>query len=328
MGRNYSRKNDPKSSDLDLIWDSEHSDWRLSPFSAIKAMYEILSANVAESITAVWNFVSGISLTSGRIAMQELTSDILSTNGWYTIAEVETTGNESICASFALAGGGGTRRSSILFDVNFATSTTGTANLSIVIRGRSEYTGSSFGMPNVRIAKSDTVAAAGGKIQVQLSSISNNILNIQMTNNVARRSFEGFTLVSPYLDDTPTLPDGVTTGTFLEAGAELSMIDSSTRFVQSVIARRTSDDILTVECNFGQVPKQSSSISVTFPATLLRFYDGSGTFTSSSGGTYGAVVITDNQVKFTWTETNIGLGLNAGAINVFVQGAGFKITLT
>jgi len=35
MGRNYSRKSDPKVSDLSMIWDAENSDWRLSTFNDI-----------------------------------------------------------------------------------------------------------------------------------------------------------------------------------------------------------------------------------------------------------------------------------------------------
>jgi len=39
MGRNYSRKNDPQMSDLDLIWDAENSDWRLTPLNDIFTLF-------------------------------------------------------------------------------------------------------------------------------------------------------------------------------------------------------------------------------------------------------------------------------------------------
>ena len=39
MGRNYSRKSDPKLTDLPMIWDSENSDWRLTTLNDIFTLF-------------------------------------------------------------------------------------------------------------------------------------------------------------------------------------------------------------------------------------------------------------------------------------------------
>lgn len=46
MGRNYSRKTSPLTSDLALIWDVENSDWRLTTLSAIQTLFEANAVDV------------------------------------------------------------------------------------------------------------------------------------------------------------------------------------------------------------------------------------------------------------------------------------------
>ena len=178
------------------------------------------------------------------------------------------------------------------------------------------------------MAKSDSVPDAGFKIQVNLTLASGQVAVSQISKNISRSTDKGFFLVAPFLDNTPTLPDGVTAGTFLEAGEELSFIDGSVRFLQSIIARRASDDQIVIEADMHEIPKQGTGITVTLPATLFRFYDGSGFNTTAAGGAYADLIIDGHIIKFVWTETNIGLGLNGGPLAVFIQGTGGKITIT
>jgi hypothetical protein len=67
MGRNYSRKDSPVSSDLALIWDASNSDWKLSPFSSIATLVEGLLTTLTTAIQkAVSQYLSpatGFSLT-------------------------------------------------------------------------------------------------------------------------------------------------------------------------------------------------------------------------------------------------------------------------
>jgi hypothetical protein len=50
MGRNYSRKETPTSSDLSLIWDSANSDWKLSPFTGIATLIGNLLTSLTSAI--------------------------------------------------------------------------------------------------------------------------------------------------------------------------------------------------------------------------------------------------------------------------------------
>jgi hypothetical protein len=40
MSRTYNRKNDPKLSDLDFIWDNDVSDWSLVPYSKLLELFQ------------------------------------------------------------------------------------------------------------------------------------------------------------------------------------------------------------------------------------------------------------------------------------------------
>ena len=62
MGRNYSRKESPLTSDLALIWDAENSDWRLTTLSAIQALFEA-NAEKVEPVTQYSSPLAGASIT-------------------------------------------------------------------------------------------------------------------------------------------------------------------------------------------------------------------------------------------------------------------------
>jgi len=67
MGRNYSRKDSPTSSDLALIWDNSNSDWKLSSFSSVATLMESLLTSLTTAIqeptTQYLTPVTGFSLT-------------------------------------------------------------------------------------------------------------------------------------------------------------------------------------------------------------------------------------------------------------------------
>lgn len=67
MGRNYSRKDVPSTSDLSLIWDSANSDWRLTPFSSVANLIgdslQALKTAVQEPATRYLTPVDGFTFT-------------------------------------------------------------------------------------------------------------------------------------------------------------------------------------------------------------------------------------------------------------------------
>lgn len=62
-GRTYSRKDNPVTSDLCMIWDSEASDWRLTTISALTTLIESnLGTTIQEPITQYSVPVTGFSV--------------------------------------------------------------------------------------------------------------------------------------------------------------------------------------------------------------------------------------------------------------------------
>jgi hypothetical protein len=70
MGRNYSRKDNPQTSDLPLIWDSANSDWRLTTLSDIKALFEASETDTSlyEPVTQYVIPTDGFSIQVGATA--------------------------------------------------------------------------------------------------------------------------------------------------------------------------------------------------------------------------------------------------------------------
>jgi hypothetical protein len=73
MGRRYSRKDTPVSSDLPLLWDSENADWRLSTLSDIKDF--VLSVPVYPW-TVVTSLLNG---WTGEVRIKQLSNWIIVT---------------------------------------------------------------------------------------------------------------------------------------------------------------------------------------------------------------------------------------------------------
>lgn len=252
----------------------------------------------------------------------------LSTSGWYTIASTGTTSYEQASAEFDVICNGSVRASNLKFRVSWADGADSRSheNTTIEMLSKSSYDDTIIAIKGARIGYDDTDDNSGIIVQVNLDiSTTVGIVTIMTDSNTYTGS-QGLRLSEPVNNNT--LPDSSTASSFLEAGEEFSFIDGTARFLQNVKARRADNNTLVLQVNWNKVPKLGSGISVTLPATLLRFYDGSGSFTTSAGGSYGSLVLDGKIVQFTWTETNIGLGLNSGGLDMFVQGTGGTITIT
>lgn len=269
------------------------------------------------------------SFISGRLDSQELVSGSLSVSGWYTIAESEAIAFIGASANFTLASTGSARSSII----NFLTMVFGSggikdfANNKIEILGRSNSTTgtSNFAFESIRIVKSDSVNNSGFKLQAKLSIATTVNFNTLISQNCGITG-KGWELVDPYLDNTPTLPDGVTVGTFLEAGAELSL---SNETVDIPTAKKGSSDVLHCSVMLPFIPKQGTGLSLTLPSTSLSTADGNGvTINVTAAHTISNFVIDGNIINFRINETGAFATLNFGPISVFWLGTGGKLTIT
>ena len=221
--------------------------------------------------------IDGVRLNADRISSKEVVSGDLSVSGWYTIAETDISSGQTFNAYFAI----NWRKSSILIQAiitaSTATKTHINSNIEILSKGFSATTNRIEG---IRIAKSDTVDTAGFKLQIKInSSALTSSIGTQILGNINRVSAvgAGWFLVAPYLDDTPTLPDGVTVGTFLEAGEELTFVSGGTWAFSDVMGTKNSNDNIRVSVLWPEIPKQGTGITITIPtAAGLDFIDGAG----------------------------------------------------
>ncbi len=270
------------------------------------------------------------SFTSGRFDSKELVSGTLSVSGWYTIAETGLIPNRSKGARFRIASSGGSsRREFIEFNVSIINDAVARihANTYIEVKGRSVVTSSII--PSVRIAKSDSVATSGQKIQVLLDISTTMALIIQISENLADLDDSGFFLIDPTQTDIGLLPDGVTTATFLEAGEELNFGTSGAYFVNEWEMRISSDDLLLCSVLWPEIPKQGTTLTLTLPATALTIIDGIGTTKIISGAhTISNLIIIGKHLYFFINEVGAFAGLNASKLGVRTDGTGCKLTIT
>jgi hypothetical protein len=265
--------------------------------------------------TIVIGLINPRSFTSGRIDSQELISGTLSVDGWYTIAE--TTGNtgEPCQAEFSTHILGSARQGTFSFRV--AVTGGGIArtknNTSIEIVDRSAN-GSSFsliGIIGVRLAKSDSVSNAGFKIQVNVDVSTTLTLLTQIRGNIGGSGQKGFFLVTPYLDDTPTLPDGITAGTFLEAGEEMRMGGQGGAFSLATIQayKESNDDQLRLSFIWPEIPKRGTGITI-IPGNTFRFRGLDGVLSAVIGSfTISNVVIFGKEITCIINQTGISTGM-------------------
>lgn len=288
--------------------------------------------NSGSSSWDVYNINKGIynprSFKEGRRDSQEVTSPILSVSGWYTIAETEAVNfKPQACEiSFAIVGhvwvckiGASTNNSVRDF-----------SNTDIEIISRTfNIVSSSNRINGFRLAKSDSISDAGFKIQVSITLTSGKVAISQITKNISTGSDKGFFLVTPYLDNTPTLPDGVTAGTFLEAGVELSFDTNATFMFPNMTAYKFSSDTVRVLVTWPEIPKQGTNLVLTLPDGQLRAYDGEGVSTTLSESlTISNFVVIGKNIQFYINETGKFAGVNGGPLHFRWSGHDGKLTIT
>lgn len=268
------------------------------------------------------------SFTSGRFDSQELVSGSLSVSGWYTIAEsLEDSAQILGCDLLISMAGSGSRRGIITGHVSISSEAAARTfeNTSVRMKDLTSATDVRY-LKGLRLAKSDSVAASGQKIQVNCD-ISTSVILATQIKNLAEGA--GFFLVAPYLDNTPTLPDGVTAGTFLEAGAEQTFEPSATHYFSNWIGSKSGNDQLRCSVEWHEIPKQGTNIVLTLPATLLAARDGEGiSVTISVAHTISNFAIDGKHINFFINETGVFTTLNTGPIGILVSGAGCKLTIT
>lgn len=267
-------------------------------------------------------------LTTGRFDSEELVSGTLSVTGWYTIAETEDVNfKPQACeVSFVI--------SDHVWNCKISAATNNTArdfintHIEIISKGINTL-GAANRINGFRLAKSDSVPDAGFKIQVNLTLASGQVAVSQISKNISRSTDKGFFLVAPFLDNTPTLPDGVTAGTFLEAGEEVSFDTNITLFFSDFIGRRHSDDQLRCSVLWPEIPKQGTNIVITLPSVSLTAVDGAGNTTTISGAhTISNFGINGKHIEFIINETGAFAGLNIGIAGMLISGTGCKLTIT
>jgi len=263
-----------------------------------------------------------------RVSDGEVTATITST-GWYTIAESEDIANIASASDLMITFG----QQSLSAKVTFSESVTtkDSSNTYIELTGKSGILGAGRRLESIRLAKSDSVNGSGAKIQIYAVVGSSDVLTVQIQ-NVGTNGQAGFALVTPYLDNgTVTLPDGVTTATFLEAGAEYAEDYVSAAYDPNITIFKASNDILRWVVNWTEIPKQNATgLTITHPSTQLVVGDGAGTLVVLTSGSYtiSNVVVSEKVVRFIMTQVGAFTTLNNGPIGARFNGTGGKLTLT
>ena len=274
-----------------------------------------------------------LKLTPSRIAMQELTSGTLSVSGWYTIAETDLTNACSYLAEITVNATGGN------FIEGFTLKIAGTAsnsnkNETFEITSRTSFGVNNILITNARLARSN-VTTSGAKVQIYIDSIPSTVVLRNMINgNIARDDASGLKLIEPTQTDISLCPDGVTSATFLEAGAEIDMYSSDTMFLGEfgLFASDTSSMRFRVPCK-NILKANATTITMTYPATGLRFYDITGAQVAVTAGSpftsFTNIVVRDNVLYFRGIKSAAfaSLTLNAPCF-VRAEGVGGKITLS
>lgn len=252
--------------------------------------------------------LKGIHLNPNRIALQELVSGALGTPGLYTIAETEDSTAIRTVGDILLANAAtGSGMLGFKYAVSDGSSDRTFLNTTLEITHRGGFGSFNNAINSVRLAKS-SVSGAGFKLQIRVDATVNT-LSIQLR-NLDQGTSKGFQLVTPYLDNAPKLPDGVTNGTFLEAGAELVVSNvSGVRANGKISAIASGNDQLRVTAIWDEIPMQATNVSIT-GFTSFRFFDldRNGSVTLGSFTT-AAIVIKGKVITFNINQTGIATGL-------------------
>lgn len=276
-------------------------------------------------------FQAGIAYSPNRIASQELTSGTLSTSGWYTIAEAPVGTANGAMARIEVVSNGG-RCGGCELAIRPTNTARNLTNTSISLLGGANSAAKSYvtDILGFRLATSDTEGNGGFKLQMNVNG--STTFNIQMMGNLGRSTLSGLSLVTPYLDNTPTLPDGVTPATFIEAGAEFEFNGQTFGTSNPALNgyKGSSDDILYCLVNWPEIPKQGTGLSLTLPVTALRFKDlGNVTSADVASFTISNFAIIGKQIAFQINQTGIATGMTTFTpAMAIIVGPNAKLTIT
>jgi hypothetical protein len=273
-------------------------------------------------------FTNGVAFASGRFSSNELTSSAtISTAGWYTIAKSAATASQPLSAKFMMTdiGGGG-----LGVEIAVCESTVVKSFSNTTVKLFSPHSNLLSTLVNqvesFRLAKSDTVNGSGFKVQAYLNPSSARLFHSKVMDNFSKDGSSGFTLVNPILENSPTLPDGITAATFLEAGAELKFLNET---IGALSARKLSNDAISVSVQFPEIPKQGNSLVLTLPTTSLTFRDGANVVATITGAhTVTSLAINGKLVNFRINEIGLFTSLNSGPLVDIFIGTGGKLTIT
>jgi len=267
-------------------------------------------------VDATFAFLNGIQLSSNRIAFQEKRNKTLQV-GWNTIGYIPSGavgfayGEVNILSNLGRGGG-------CFYGLRTANNARTHQNSAIKLKPWI-YDTALLGINSFRWAKDDSSQITGAKLQVYSANV--RTVDIQNIGNFSADGKPGLILVDPVLENTPTLPDGVTVGTFLEAGEERRISGSITTFATGWTGRYVSNDQLRCSIDWPEIPTQGTALTITLPTTL-RVYTGAGTFgTISVAHTISNFSVRNRQIEFAINETGAFGGLNAGALAFYVSGS-------
>jgi len=254
-----------------------------------------------------------LSLTSGRITIQEKASTLGTDIGWYTVAESTAVSYEVIDSDLSFVFRGSARVGRLKAHIGFCADTS-IDNPSCELLSIENSVGVPLG--SIRLAYSNVINA-GIKVQLYMDPNSGKLLSgIRNLAAVASGSSAGLSLVTPYLDNTPTLPDGITSATYLNARYVYpveSTISATGSFDVGVddhiIKINTASADVTVTLSDGAKEGQKEKLFCS--GANLAYLRGSGSLTGGrksgiwDGGSSTGVPISDGKIiELEWSEDN------------------------
>ncbi len=263
------------------------------------------------------------SFTAGRFDSKELASLNLSPSGWYKVAisDVTAFANYSGIVSFHDAG---TKISGLMAIFSGSNATSATAKRSIEILSKYYFSSVGISVVGIRLGVSN-ISTSGAVLELNLD-IPSGVVNLtsQIIANLAGSTFIGMSLITPVPSDG-FCPDGVTAATFLEAGEELNLSDSSMH-IPAIVSVLTAD-ILILSIIWPEIPKEGTNLVITDPSTGWVI-TGSGSAITITGFTVSNFVITGNIISIRLTKTaQFGAIINEVVV-IRTNGTGAKLTIT
>lgn len=266
--------------------------------------------------------LAGLKLTASRIAIQELTSNILTQDlQWWTIATGISSGFRSRMADFVISyEANATMR--FLAGIVDSTLTKTHENSKIEILGKAS-TSITERFQGLRILKSDSVETAGAKVEVLMNYDTARKLVTQMFGNNTGISGAEWKLIEPEIS-TGKCADEVTVATALQSGEELSFEDST--MYLPINGSVLNDDTLILSIQWPEIPKIGTNFTLTDPSTAWLVFVNA-TSIPITGFTVSNFSIKGKIISFRLTKTGSFAGLANNNIQIRTNGTGGRFTI-